>query len=80
MYMLSTQILLLGSKDFTLLGRPLVNPEFVRVEGTVIEKTLSYTKLHFVLKKRKNYRRLRRKSSVYSLHYIFFEVICFVNL
>lgn len=56
---LNFQVLLLGGSDFTLLGRPILDNSLFRVEGTVIEKKLSYTKLHFRLKKRKNFRRLK---------------------
>ena len=41
------QVLLVGSSDFTVIGRPILSPHFVRVEGMVIEKTLSQTQMHF---------------------------------
>lgn len=43
----SAQVLLVGSSDFTVIGRPLLSPHFVRVEGVVIEKTLSQTQMDF---------------------------------
>lgn len=52
---------MVGGKDFTLLGCPLLDPDLVRVEATVIEKTLSHTKLKFRMLKRQNYRRMRCK-------------------
>jgi len=61
------KVLLVGASDFSLVGRPLVSRNVARVEGTVIEKTLSYTKLHFILKKRKNYRRLKFFKDNYSM-------------
>lgn len=52
------KVLLIGSTDFTLVGRPLLNRELVSVDATVIEKTLSHTKTHFRFQKRKQYRRI----------------------
>ncbi len=52
------KVLLLGSRDFTLLGRPLLRPDLVRVEATVIEKSLTHTKTIFKKKRRKNYMRI----------------------
>ncbi|CAF0833909.1 unnamed protein product [Adineta ricciae] len=40
------KVLLVGSSDFTVIGRPILSPHFVRVEGMVIEKTLSQTQMH----------------------------------
>ena len=39
------KMLALGSKDFTLLGRPVLPRDLALVEATVIEKTLSSTKI-----------------------------------
>ncbi|XP_057377723.1 large ribosomal subunit protein bL21m-like [Daphnia carinata] len=52
------KVLLLGSRDFTLLGRPLLRPDLVKVEATVIEKSLTHTKTIFKKKRRKNYMRI----------------------
>jgi large subunit ribosomal protein L21 len=52
------KVLLVGANDFTLIGRPLVQKGLVRVEATVIEKTLSHTKTHFRKKRRKQYMRI----------------------
>ncbi|CAF3774035.1 unnamed protein product [Rotaria magnacalcarata] len=41
------KVLLVGSSDFTVVGRPILNPHFVRVEGIVIEKTLSQTQMEY---------------------------------
>jgi large subunit ribosomal protein L21 len=41
------KVLLVGSSDFTVIGRPLLSPHFVRVEGIVIEKTLSQTQMDY---------------------------------
>ncbi|XP_014204861.1 39S ribosomal protein L21, mitochondrial [Copidosoma floridanum] len=52
------KVLLLGSKDFTLLGRPILNRELVSIDATVIDKTFSHTVTHFRFRKRKQYRRI----------------------
>lgn len=67
----NVQVLLVGSKDFTLIGCPLLDNELVRVEATVIEKTLSYTKLHFKMVKRENYRRLKCKFQKKNILWLF---------
>lgn len=51
------KILLVGSKDFTLVGRPILNRELVSVDATVIQKTLSHTITNFKFQPRKQYRR-----------------------
>ena len=53
------KILAVGGRDFTLLGRPLLPPGLVRVEVTVVEKTLSRTKIVQTFRKRENYRKIR---------------------
>lgn len=55
------KVLLMGSTDFTLVGRPILNRELVSVEALVIEKTLSHTKTRFRFRKRKQYRRINCK-------------------
>lgn len=52
------KVLLVGSSDFTLVGRPLLNKDLVHIEATVIEKTLSHILTHFRMKRRKQYRRI----------------------
>ncbi|KAG8224929.1 hypothetical protein J437_LFUL006429 [Ladona fulva] len=52
-------VLLVGASDFTVIGRPLVSPSLVNVEGTVIEKALSHTKTRFRKQRRKQYRRIK---------------------
>ncbi|XP_011261842.1 39S ribosomal protein L21, mitochondrial [Camponotus floridanus] len=52
------KVLLVGSTDFTLVGRPILNRELASVDVTVIEKTLSHTKTRFRFRKRKQYRRI----------------------
>ncbi|XP_061589137.1 39S ribosomal protein L21, mitochondrial [Cololabis saira] len=53
------KVLLLGARDFTLLGRPLLARELVRVEATVLEKTESWPKVHMRFWKRHRYQRQR---------------------
>ena len=40
------KVLLVGSKDFTLIGRPLLPRDLINVEATVVEKTLSHKKVN----------------------------------
>ncbi|KAH8021789.1 hypothetical protein HPB51_016868 [Rhipicephalus microplus] len=51
------KVLLVGARDFTLLGRPLLHRNLVRVDATVVEKSLSQTKRNFVYIKRSRYER-----------------------
>ncbi|NXF10768.1 RM21 protein, partial [Smithornis capensis] len=51
------KVLLVGADDFTLIGRPLLGKDLVRVEATVIEKTESWPKIHMRFWKRHNYQR-----------------------
>jgi len=52
------KVLLVGGKDFTLIGRPVLDPETVNVTATVVEKDLSHTRTHFERIKRKQYMRI----------------------
>ncbi|CAL8116116.1 unnamed protein product [Orchesella dallaii] len=61
------KVLMVGSKDFTLIGRPLIDQDLTRIEATVIEKTLSYTKMHFRMKAKKNFRRLKFYKTPYTM-------------
>lgn len=57
------KVLLCGSQDFTLIGRPILQKNLVDVQATVIEKSLSHTRTHFKFKKRKQYRRINFQRS-----------------
>ncbi|XP_047988739.1 39S ribosomal protein L21, mitochondrial [Leguminivora glycinivorella] len=52
------KVLLAATKDFSLIGRPLVQPGLVNVTATVISKGLSHTRVHFKKKRRKQYMRI----------------------
>lgn len=52
------KVLLVGGKDFTLIGRPVLDPETVNVTATVVDKDLSHTRTHFERIKRKQYMRI----------------------
>lgn len=52
------KVLLAGSKDFTLIGTPILKPGIVDVQATVIEKTLTHTKTNFRKKKQKQFMRI----------------------
>uniref|UniRef100_A0A3Q1HBW5 Large ribosomal subunit protein bL21m n=1 Tax=Acanthochromis polyacanthus TaxID=80966 RepID=A0A3Q1HBW5_9TELE len=51
------KVLLVGAEEFTLVGRPLLGKELVRVEATVIEKTESWPKVHMRFWKRHRFQR-----------------------
>lgn len=53
------KVLLVGAQDFTLVGRPLLGSELVRVEATVIEKTESRPKVLMRFWKRHRHQRKR---------------------
>ncbi|XP_045414207.1 39S ribosomal protein L21, mitochondrial isoform X1 [Lemur catta] len=53
------KVLLVGAENFTLLGKPLLGKDLVRIEATVIEKTESWPKINMKFRKRKNYRKKR---------------------
>jgi len=61
------KILLVGSNEFTLVGQPVLEEDLVRVDATVIEKTLSYTKMNFRMKAKKNFRRLKFHKTMYTM-------------
>ncbi|KPJ00189.1 39S ribosomal protein L21, mitochondrial [Papilio xuthus] len=52
------KVLLAATKDFSLIGRPLVQPDLVTVTATVISKGLSHTRVHFKKKRRKQFMRI----------------------
>ncbi|XP_012521069.1 PREDICTED: 39S ribosomal protein L21, mitochondrial isoform X2 [Propithecus coquereli] len=51
------KVLLVGAENFTLLGKPLLGKDLVRIEATVIERTESWPKINMKFKRRKNYRK-----------------------
>ncbi|XP_069023194.1 large ribosomal subunit protein bL21m [Embiotoca jacksoni] len=53
------KVLLVGAEDFTLIGRPMLGRELVRVEATVIEKTESWPKVHMRFWRRHRFQRKR---------------------
>lgn len=52
---------MVGSSDFTLVGMPLLRPDLVNIQATVVEKRLSHTKTNFKKKRRKQYQRINCK-------------------
>ncbi|KAM3961816.1 mitochondrial ribosomal protein L21 [Aphomia sociella] len=52
------KVLLAATKDFSLIGRPLVQPGLVDVTATIISKGLSHTRTHFKKKRRKQFMRI----------------------
>ncbi|XP_011797702.1 PREDICTED: 39S ribosomal protein L21, mitochondrial isoform X1 [Colobus angolensis palliatus] len=55
------KVLLVGADNFTLLGKPLLRKDLVRVEATVIEKTESWPRIIMRFRKRKNFKKKRSK-------------------
>ena len=53
------KLLVLGARDFTLMGRPVLPLDLASVEATVIEKSLARTKVHQVFKRRERCRKFR---------------------
>lgn len=56
------KVLLVGGKDFTLFGRPMLNPEHVKVYATVIEKTTTSPELSYFKLSGKKVQKMRCKS------------------
>ncbi|XP_045491563.1 39S ribosomal protein L21, mitochondrial [Colias croceus] len=52
------KVLLAATKDFSLIGRPIVQPGLVTVTATIISKGLSHTRTHFKKKRRKQFMRI----------------------
>lgn len=52
------KVLLVGGKDFTLIGRPVLDTNTVSVTATVVDKDLSHTRTNFERIKRKQYMRI----------------------
>ena len=51
------KVMCVGGSDFTLFGRPLLPHGMVSVEATVVEKTLSRTKISQVFRRRENFKK-----------------------
>ncbi|XP_073460662.1 large ribosomal subunit protein bL21m isoform X2 [Aquarana catesbeiana] len=51
------KVLLVGSDNFTLIGKPLLGKDLVRVEATVIEKTESHPKINMKFWRRHRYQK-----------------------
>lgn len=56
------KVLLVGSNNFTLIGRPLLPSSHVYVEAQLIEKTLEHPKLWFQFHRRRRHRKMRGMS------------------
>lgn len=51
------KVLLAGSEDITLIGRPMLSEELIRIKATVTEHTKTAKVIVFKKKRRKNYKR-----------------------
>lgn len=61
------QVLLVGGEEFSLIGRPLVQPGLVDVQAIVIEKTIAHTRTVFKKKRRKQYTNIKFHRSAQSM-------------
>jgi len=61
------KVLLVGGKDFTVIGRPVLSASQARVEATVIEKTLSHGKIMFWYHRRQNHRVFKLNKDQYTV-------------
>lgn len=52
------KVLLVGGKDFSLIGTPILQPGIVDIQATIVEKSLTHTKTNFKKKKTKQYMRI----------------------
>ncbi|XP_044138079.1 LOW QUALITY PROTEIN: 39S ribosomal protein L21, mitochondrial-like [Bufo gargarizans] len=53
------KVLMVGSHNFTLVGKPLLGKDLVRVEATVIEKTESYPKINMKFWRRHRHQKMK---------------------
>ncbi|XP_034043766.1 39S ribosomal protein L21, mitochondrial [Thalassophryne amazonica] len=53
------KVLMVGAQDFSLIGRPLLGRDLVRVEATVLEKTESWPLVHMCFWRRHRFQRKR---------------------
>lgn len=56
--------MMVGGRDFSLYGRPLLSPGLVQVHARVVEKTLSHCRIYFRYLRRKNSRKMKCKAHV----------------
>ncbi|CAH8631362.1 unnamed protein product [Schistosoma intercalatum] len=53
------KVLLLGSSDFTIIGRPILPVHQVYIEAVVVEKTLEHPKVWYQFHRRRRHHKLR---------------------
>ncbi|XP_072016378.1 large ribosomal subunit protein bL21m-like [Amphiura filiformis] len=61
------KVLLVGGDNFTLLGRPLLGLDQVRVEATVIEKTISQKHIKYLWVKRSGFKKYKEFITKYTV-------------
>ncbi|XP_052102990.1 39S ribosomal protein L21, mitochondrial-like [Mytilus californianus] len=61
------KVLLVGGKDFTLVGRPILSRKQVKVEATVLEKTLSHFIVQFDYRPRRKRKRFNLRRENYTV-------------
>lgn len=61
------KVLAVGGKDFSLVGQPLLSRNVVRVDATVVEKTLSHNRVWFVYRKRRNFKKFHLYREIFTV-------------
>ena len=73
------KVLCAGGKCFSLIGRPMVQSDLVQIHATIIEKTISNTKIVFRKKRRKRYMRTNCKLFFFSIFLCYFLKNCYAK-
>ncbi|KAK6170168.1 hypothetical protein SNE40_018630 [Patella caerulea] len=61
------KVLMVGGKDYTLVGRPILSRDSVKIEATVVEKTLSHYRVKYKYRKRKRVRRFKLSRNIHTM-------------
>ncbi|GFN95702.1 50S ribosomal protein l21 [Plakobranchus ocellatus] len=61
------KVLAVGGKDFSMIGQPLLSRNFVRVDATVVEKTLSHNRVWFVYQKRRSFKKFHLYREIFTV-------------
>lgn len=68
----------MGGRDFSLLGRPILPRDLVKVEATVVEKNVAKTEIHFPAGARPRRSKTYCKLTIYIMCYLDFLNCVFV--
>lgn len=72
--------MMVGGRDFSLYGRPLLPQSLVQVHARVVEKTLSHCRIHFRYRRRENYRKMKCEARIIQFLWFATSVTCTVLL